>query len=60
MSMRKLRPTLHGRGRHEGADGEQADGGSEFVEIGGAELSGMFAAPRWLRDLGVMRLVEVA
>ena len=54
MSMRKLRPTLHGRGRHEGADGEQADGGSEFVEIGGAELSGMFAAPRWLRDLGVM------
>ena len=52
--MRRLRPTLHGRLRREGADGEQANGGTEFVEIDAAELSDMFAAPHWLRNLGVM------
>ncbi len=31
------------------AEGEQAD---EFIEIDPAELSGLFAAPRWLRDAG--------
>jgi putative heme transporter len=52
--MRKLRPTLHWRVRHEGPDGERANGETEFVEIDASELSGIFAAPIWLRDLGVM------
>ena len=30
------------------------DGETEFVEIDTTELSGVFAAPAWLRDLGVM------
>jgi putative heme transporter len=47
--MRKLRPTLHRRVRHEGGNGE-----TEFVEIDPSELSDLFAAPSWLRDLGVM------
>jgi predicted PurR-regulated permease PerM len=52
--MRKMRPTLRGRVRHERPDGEHQDGDTEFVEIDVRELSGMFAAPTWLRDLGVM------
>ena len=47
--MRKLRPTLHWRVRHEGGHGE-----TEFIELDPGELSGLFAAPPWLRDLGVM------
>ena len=35
--------------RHEGGNGE-----TEFVELEPGELSGLFAAPSWLRDLGVM------
>ena len=35
--------------RPQGADGE-----TEYVEIDTAELSGIFAAPSWLRDLGIM------
>jgi predicted PurR-regulated permease PerM len=35
--------------RPQGADGE-----TEFVEIDTTELSGIFAAPNWLRDLGIM------
>jgi len=49
--MRK--PTLRGRIRRERADGE-SNGDTEFIEIDTRELSGMFAAPPWLRDLGVM------
>ena len=47
--MRKLRPTLHWRVHHEGGHGE-----TEFIELHPGELSGLFAAPPWLRDLGVM------
>ena len=54
--MRKIRPT-RGRVRQQGANGE-----TEFVELEPGELSGIFAAPGWLRDLGVMAwlLVGVA
>jgi putative heme transporter len=45
------RPVSRGRLRRlRGAgESEQAD---EFIEIDPAELSGLFAAPRWLRDAG--------
>jgi predicted PurR-regulated permease PerM len=45
------RPMIRGRLRRlrGAAEGEQAD---EFIEIDPAELSGLFAAPRWLRDAG--------
>jgi putative heme transporter len=49
-----MRPTLRGRVRHEGGDAKGGDGQAEFVEIDTSELSGIFAAPSWLRDLGVM------
>jgi putative heme transporter len=50
----KFRPTLHGRVRRQGASGEAENGDTEFVEIDARELAGVFAAPSWLRDLGVM------
>jgi putative heme transporter len=58
-SMWQIRRTLHGRVRREGDAG---NGETEFVEIDSAELSGIFAAPSWLRDLGIMSwlLVGVA
>jgi predicted PurR-regulated permease PerM len=37
------------RRRDQGGEG----GGEEFVEIDPSELSGLFAAPRWLRDAGL-------
>ncbi|MGH3100907.1 MAG: AI-2E family transporter, partial [Thermoleophilia bacterium] len=40
--------------RHESADAQREDADTEFVEIDARELSGVFAAPTWLRDLGVM------
>jgi predicted PurR-regulated permease PerM len=40
---------IRGRLRRRRADGKQDD---EFVEIDPAELSGLFAAPGWLRDAG--------
>jgi predicted PurR-regulated permease PerM len=45
------------RAHPQGAPGE-----TEYVEIDTAELSGIFAAPTWLRDLGIMSwlLVGVA
>ena len=54
--MRKLRPTRR-RVREQGGNGE-----TEFVELEPGELAGIFAAPSWLRDLGVMSwlLVGVA
>jgi predicted PurR-regulated permease PerM len=41
---------------------EGANGDTEYVEIDTAELSGIFTAPTWLRDLGIMSwlLVGVA
>jgi predicted PurR-regulated permease PerM len=44
------RPKLYRRTHHEGPSGGEA----EFVEVDPAELSGLFAAPTWLRDLGLM------
>jgi predicted PurR-regulated permease PerM len=52
--MWQIRRTLHGRVRHEGDGAERANGGTEYVEIDAGELSGIFAAPTWLRDLGIM------
>ena len=40
------------RGRLRGPGRESSGGGDEFIEIEPGELSGMFAAPKWLRDLG--------
>jgi predicted PurR-regulated permease PerM len=56
----QIRRRLHGRAHDE--PGGPGNGDTEFVEISGSELSGIFAAPRWLRDLGVMAwlLVGVA
>jgi putative heme transporter len=34
-------------------EGKPADGPDEFVEIDAAELTDVFAAPRWLRDVGI-------
>jgi putative heme transporter len=36
------------------AGGELGDGDTEFVEIDTGQLTDMFAAPVWLRDLGIM------
>ena len=41
--------------RERPTDGE----GTEFVELGPGELSGVFSAPAWLRDLGVMAWLVV-
>jgi predicted PurR-regulated permease PerM len=56
----RIRRTLHGRRRQ--AVGGAGNGDTEFVEIDTGELSGLFAAPTWLRDLGMMAwlLVGVA
>jgi predicted PurR-regulated permease PerM len=50
--MWQIRRTMRGRVRHH--EGEPGDGDTEFVEIDAGELSGIFAAPSWLRDLGIM------
>jgi putative heme transporter len=49
---RRLRPTIRGRLRGGGARESGSD--AEFVEIDAGELAGLFAAPQWLRDLGLM------
>jgi predicted PurR-regulated permease PerM len=48
--MSRRRAILRGRLRRPGQEGAEAD--DEYIEIDPAELSGMFAAPAWLRDLG--------
>ena len=48
--MRRRRAILRGRLRRPGR--EEADAGEELVEIEPGELSGILAAPGWLRDLG--------
>src|SRR4051812_37338358 len=40
------------RGRLLRRRGSDAPAEDEFIEIDPSELSGLFAAPRWLRDLG--------
>jgi hypothetical protein len=56
----QIRRTTRGRVRHR--QGEHGNGETELVEIDADELSGMFAAPTWLRDLGILAwlLVGVA
>jgi putative heme transporter len=44
-----MSPTIRGRMWRRGRRPED----SELVEIDAAELSGVFAAPQWLRDLGI-------
>jgi putative heme transporter len=44
-------PMIRGRLWRRGDDERQGD--EEFVEIHPAELSGVFSAPRWLRDAGL-------
>ena len=48
----QIRRRLHGR-VHRTGNGP-GNGETEFVEIDATELSGLFAAPTWLRDLGIM------
>src|SRR4051812_30700399 len=47
---RMKRPTLRGRLHREGAGAAE---GGDFVEIEPTELAGLFAAPGWLRNLGL-------
>jgi predicted PurR-regulated permease PerM len=53
---RRLR--LYRRSGHDGAPAAGADGDAgladEYIEIDARQLSGLFAAPSWLRDLGLM------
>jgi predicted PurR-regulated permease PerM len=53
---------IRARLRRRKSDGEVHDDETEFVEIDPAELAGIFVAPQWLRDLGLMAwlLVGVA
>jgi predicted PurR-regulated permease PerM len=44
-------PRIRGRLRRRGGNGETEN--DELVEIDAAELAGVFAAPRWLRDVGL-------
>jgi len=44
-------PSIRGRLRRTRGTEERA--GEDFVEIDPAELSGLFAAPKWLRDAGI-------
>jgi putative heme transporter len=48
--VKRRRAILRGRLRRPGREGAPA--GEELVEIEPGELSGLFAAPGWLRDLG--------
>lgn len=48
--MSERRAILRGRLRRPGREG--AGGEDEVIEIDTGELSGLFAAPQWLRDLG--------
>ena len=50
--MWQIRRTL--RVRREAGEAKGANGETAFVEIEAGELSGIFAAPSWLRDLGLM------
>ncbi len=43
---------MRARLRRRGSDPEQPRGEDEFVEIDASQLTGVFAAPGWLRDVG--------
>jgi predicted PurR-regulated permease PerM len=47
-----MSPTLRGRLRRQRSGREESGDQAEFVEIEPGELTGLFAAPGWLRDLG--------
>ncbi len=44
---------IRGRLRRRGGGGGEEKRSEEFFEIDPRELSGLFAAPRWLRDAGL-------
>jgi putative heme transporter len=44
---------IRGRLHRHAKDGERGPTEEEFVEIDAAELAGTFAAPQWLRDVGL-------
>jgi hypothetical protein len=44
-----IRGRLHRRHK----DGQRGQTEDEFVEIDPSELTGLFATPRWLRDMGL-------
>src|SRR5687767_10195038 len=46
-------PMIRGRLRRRRGDGDRGRAEDEFVEIDAAELTGVFATPSWLRDLGL-------
>src|SRR5215211_442285 len=52
VAIRRGGRSIRGRLRRRKADGGQAPAEDEFVEIDAAELTGVFAAPSWLRDIG--------
>jgi predicted PurR-regulated permease PerM len=62
-SPRRRRLRLYRRSRHDGAptpDGNgEAGPADEYIEIDARQLSGLFAAPTWLRDLGLMAWLVV-
>jgi hypothetical protein len=47
-ALRDASPTAAAQGRRDRPHPED-----DYVEIDAAELAGVFAAPRWLRDVGV-------
>jgi predicted PurR-regulated permease PerM len=52
VAMRRGGRLIHGRLRRRKGDGGREAPEDEFVEIDAAELTGVFAAPPWLRDIG--------
>src|SRR5919106_5067850 len=46
-------PLIRGRLRRHREGGEAESAEADYVEIDTSELSGMFAAPGWLRDIGI-------
>jgi predicted PurR-regulated permease PerM len=48
-----MSPRIRGRLRRKGGGGRDPGDEPEFVEIAPGALAGVFAAPTWLRDLGV-------
>ncbi len=50
--MSERRAIFLGRLKRPGREGEGTGGGEEIIEIDPGALSGVFAAPKWMRDLG--------
>jgi putative heme transporter len=53
MSPRMIRARLRGLGREKEATGGEPATADPFMEIDASELTGIFRAPSWLRDLGI-------